>query len=163
MALPPDEEIVSLQRAVISAADDARRVGLLIGWGGGLGLLALAAVLLAFAGRTAEIPIVAVGCGILGFGVPAVVIGYCFALPLARLYQAAHQRRLREPLAPLPPEMRASVLQPLRTAGGDTTEMVERLIVDLRSRPTELTPAAAPAGSGNEVAGETPPDGQEKR
>jgi hypothetical protein len=151
MLPPPDEQIAALQREVIRAAFDSRRIRQLLGWGAGLGLLALAALVGLTFGTVME-PILAAGCVVLFAAAPTVAIGYFVALPLADRYRAAHQRRLLEKLIPLPPETRASVLLPLRRAGGDSTEIVERLILDLRAQPTEVLPAAAPAGRGDEVA-----------
>jgi hypothetical protein len=69
--------------------------------------------------------------------------------PVAVAYRLARLGQLRRRLTALTPSERAAVLLPLRQEVGDTRKIVRPLLRQL-SIPTELTPADAPTGRGDE-------------
>jgi hypothetical protein len=76
-----------------------------------------------------------------------------FAVPAAAAYRRLKREQLRWKLARLPREELAEVLLPLRDYDyPDTQRIVAPLIRELRPEGTEVAPAAAPAGSGGEIA-----------
>lgn len=82
----------------------------------------------------------AFGCGVgLAVGVPASI-----SLFLER------KKALRRQLAQLPLEQRLEVLLPLQEARGDTGRLVAPLLREFGTA-TELTPASAPVGRGDEI------------
>src|SRR5262249_32497315 len=85
---------------------------------------------------------------VIAFGIGLVSI----ALPLAVVRRVVYRSLLRRRLAGLPSLQAAEVLLPLREERlADTRKLVGALARDLRV-PTELTPASAPTGSGDEAS-----------
>ena len=77
-----------------------------------------------------------------------------FLMPdaVAAIYRATRRAQLRRRLARLSADQLTSVLWPLRDGGlEDTARIVLPLLRELRAVPTELIPAAAPKGRGDEV------------
>jgi hypothetical protein len=82
----------------------------------------------------------------------ALFVGLVVAVPVALLHRWVRRLQLGRALAALSPEQRAEVLVPLREEPvGDTRKIVAALARDLRV-PTELTPASAPVGRGDEAS-----------
>jgi hypothetical protein len=79
------------------------------------------------------------------------VVAACIALPLGAIDRWGRRLDLRRRLATLRREQQADVLLPLRNDRlGDTRELVRPLIRELRAVPTEIAPAAAAGGRGDE-------------
>jgi hypothetical protein len=77
------------------------------------------------------------------------VLCFPFLFPAPALYRRLLRRRLSRQLHSLPREQLVEVLRPLRNEGGDTGKLVEPFLRELL-HPTELTPAGAPSGRGDE-------------
>jgi hypothetical protein len=75
--------------------------------------------------------------------------GFLIARPVATIGRWFFELNIADRLVGLSHEQVAKVLLPLRADGGDTRKIVQALIRKLRV-PTEVTPASAPAGRGNE-------------
>jgi hypothetical protein len=74
------------------------------------------------------------------------------ALPLAAGFRVLQRRRLRRVLETIPPERLAEALFPLQhDPDWDTRKLVAPLLRQFRI-PTELIPAAAPSGRGDEAS-----------
>jgi hypothetical protein len=77
------------------------------------------------------------------------LVGQGIAPPLHR---NGEQRRLRDRLSALPESERVGVVRPLlQDADPDTRKIAARLLRGVRL-PTELSPASAPAGRGDEIS-----------
>jgi hypothetical protein len=89
---------------------------------------------------------------VIGYAVNGFCLGVPLAFPLALLYRRLRRAQLRRCLMELPPEQQVIVVEPLRSAArGDTRKILDGLVRDLRL-PTELAPAPAPAGRGDEAS-----------
>lgn len=82
------------------------------------------------------------------FGLPA---AFALALLGTALYRRTRTCQFRRVLAPLPPEARGRVLQPLETDRCRHTRSIVAPLVREFGHQTELTPAAPPTGRGDEV------------
>jgi hypothetical protein len=156
MTSPRDEPIATLQDEVRRAGRLSWRVRRGGGWLVVLFCLLLVAVPIAYGDRTA--PFTSVWNWIGGLALATVIyfwlgraLGATLILPIVALHRL-QQRQLRRRLLQLSSAERASVLLPLRNDPlPDTRGLVEPLLREL-GLPSELTPAAAPEGRGDETS-----------
>jgi hypothetical protein len=85
------------------------------------------------------------------FGAFGAGVGLAVGVPASISLFLERKQALRRRLAQLPLDQRLEVLLPLRDARGDTGRLVAPLLREFGTA-TELTPAASPAGRGDEVA-----------
>jgi hypothetical protein len=149
MSTPPDNQVATLQAEIRRAGgltSRLRKSGAVVGTVAAPAMLL--AGLLALAGLGGLVVMVP-ALGIMGlFGL---VVGLFVGVPVSVALLRQHRRLLRDRLAVLPREQQLAVLLPLEDARGDTRRLVAPLLRELRAS-NELTPAAAPAGHGNEAS-----------
>jgi hypothetical protein len=108
----------------------------------------LLAGLLAWAG-SAALSELWLPLGIIGlFGL---LVGLFVGVPVSIAFLKGHRRVLRNRLSALPREQQLAVLLPFQDARGDTRRLVALLLRELGTA-TELLPAAAPSGRGDEAS-----------
>jgi hypothetical protein len=83
-------------------------------------------------------------------GMLAGVVVALVAFPQPVLLRQRHQGRLRRKLATLPAPQRSAVLLPLRGEGGEDMRKITASLLRNFGLPTEVSPAGAPAGRGDE-------------
>jgi hypothetical protein len=165
MIRPPDEQIAALQAETLEAG---RRSGWLrvFVWAGTLAGVPLACGAVAAYrdlmgpygphGIQYEGPLRAPTIGFAAMMeavLPAAVMAGLLGLLLVWAYRRSWRARLRNDLAGLPVEQRAAVLQPLQRAHcPETRRIVAPLVAELRSAASEVSPASAPAGRGDEAS-----------
>jgi hypothetical protein len=84
-------------------------------------------------------------------GTMGLAVGLGVGVPVSLALLRERRSQLRRQLIGLSPEQKLAVLVPLHEARGDTRRIVAPLLRELRAG-TELTPAPAPGGRGDEPA-----------
>jgi hypothetical protein len=142
-----DASIDVLRAEVVGTGRDTRQMRILIAWSLALALPVLIAAL-GLATNTPGLLIAGACFGPVLFG----LVGYGVAVGMVGRYHDRYRSRLRSRLAELSLPQRVQLLNTLHhEREGDTRRIVAPLLAELGPLPKEVSPSAAPAGSGQEL------------
>jgi hypothetical protein len=147
------ERIAGLQHEIVAKARQIGTIRRLMA-GASAAILAIPALLMAFSEfrHPSELGPIWIALGVTCLALPAVAAGVCVGLAGAAGVRNACARSLELRLSQLKPsEQQAVVLGLQRDLSRDTRGLLEPLLEQMRCR-SEVSPAAAPEGRGNEAA-----------